>query len=211
MSEQPAIPRKDLIVLVADKNMEAAIKGLLQRHAALGVRPLSADLFVHVHRDPGVFNGAHEFLAPFTAQYLHALVMFDREGCGRKESSEELAQEVQCRLDDVGWRGRSAVVVLDPELEIWVWSDSPHVPEALGMSSGDLDRLLSAKYRSEGQVKPKHPKEAMEEALTRSRTPRSSSIYLRLAQKVSLERCVDPAFLRLKACLREWFPREKVL
>jgi len=206
MNEQRTIPRKDL-VLVADKNMEAAIQSLLQRHESLDIRPLSADVFVHVYRDPGVLNGAHEFLAPFTAQYAHALVMFDREGCGREESAEDLGQEVQKRLDDVGWVGRSAVIVLDPELEVWVWGDSPHVPEALGISPDDLQHLLREKYWQEGQAKPNRPKEAMEEALSRSRTPRSSSIYSLLAQKVSLTHCSDQAFLRLKAYLGQWFPR----
>jgi len=208
MNEQLTISRKDLVILVADDNMKAAIRGLLQRPEALGIRPLSTDVFVHVHRDPGVLNGAHEFLAPFRERYAHALVMFDREGCGREESAEELGREVQSRLDGAGWIKRSAVIVLDPELEIWVWSDSPHVPEALGVSSDDLASLLRAKYRPEGPVKPNHPKEALEEALLRSRTPRSSSIYSWLAQKVSLRRCTDQAFLQLKTCLQQWFPPE---
>lgn len=208
MNEQFTIPKKDLVILVADKNMEAAIRGLLQRPEALGTRPLLADVFVHPYRDPGVLHGAQEFLAPLTARYAHALVIFDLQGCGREESAEDLSQEAQSRLDGVGWSQRSAVIVLDPELEIWVWSDSPHVPEALGVSSNDLESLLRAKYRSEGQVKPNHPKKAMEEALLRSRTPRSSSIYFWLAQRVGVRRCSDPAFLRLKACLQQWFPPE---
>lgn len=208
MNKQPTISQKDLVILVADKDTNAAIQGLLQRHNALGIRQISVDVFVHVGHDPGVLNGAHEFLAPLTAQYAYALVMFDREGCGRKESAENLSQEVQSRLNGVGWSQRSNVIVLDPELEVWVWSDSPHVPVALRLSSDNLESLLRTNYRPEGQVKPIHPKEAMEEALYRSRTPRSSSIYSRLAQRVSLERCKDQAFLRLKDCLRKWFPRE---
>ena len=208
MNEQPSISRKDLIVLVADNNMEAAIRGLLQRPESLGIRPLLADVFVHMHRDPGVLNGAHEFLAPFTTQYRYALIMFDREGCGRKEPAEDLCREVQSRLDGAGWSQRSAVIVLDPELEIWVWSDSPHVPEALGLSAADLEGLLRAKYRQRGQMKPNHPKEAMEEALLHSRTPRSSSIYYWLAQRVGIKRCSDPAFLRLRGFLQQWFPAE---
>jgi hypothetical protein len=38
------------------------------------------------------------------------------------------------------------------------------------------------------------------------RKPRSSAIYLELARSVSTDRCTDPAFLKLKRCLREWFP-----
>jgi len=207
MNDQLTGKKKDLVVLVADKNMEAAIQALLQRPQALGIRPISADVFVHVHHDPGVLNEAHKFLAPFAKQYAYALVMFDRQGCGSEEPAEDLGEKVQSRLNDAGWIERSAVVVLDPELEIWVWSDSPHVPEALGVSSDDLVSLLR-KHRPEGQVKPNHPKEAMEEALLRSRTPRSSSIYSWLAQRVSLSRCTDQAFVQLRACLQQWFPPE---
>ena len=57
-----------------------------------------------------------------------------------------------------------------------------------------------------GAVKPSEPKEAVELVLKTVRTPRSSSIYGDLAQSVSTERCIDPAFAKLRRCLREWFP-----
>jgi hypothetical protein len=57
-----------------------------------------------------------------------------------------------------------------------------------------------------GAAKPARPKEAVQLALKTVRTPRSSSIYLELARSVSTDRCTDPAFLKLKRCLREWFP-----
>ena len=194
-----------MIILVADKDMEAAVSQLLQRHSAMGIRPITADVFVHPHHDPGVFNGAHEFLSPFVTQYVYALVRFDLEGSGRKENAERLAHAVQSRLNEVGWLRRSAVVVLDPELEIWIWSDSPHVAEALGLSSEELEEVLT-EYRPNGRRKPTRPKEAMEQALWRSRIPRSSSIYSKIARKASLSRCTDSAFLRLKAYLHECFP-----
>ncbi len=196
-----------MIILVADKDMEAAVSQLLQRHSAMGIRPITADVFVHPHHDPGVFNEAHEFLSPFVAQYSYALVMFDLEGSGHKEDPEKLASELQSRLDVVGWLDRSMVIVLNPELEIWIWSDSPHVAETLGLSSEELTRLL-AEFRPIGQKKPSRPKEAMEQALRRSETPRSSSIYSKIARGVSLSRCTDSAFLHLKANLQEWFPRQ---
>jgi hypothetical protein len=60
---------KDLVCLVADKNMEAALRGLLERHQALRLRQLSFDLQVHPRRDPGCYNAAHEFLQPLRASY----------------------------------------------------------------------------------------------------------------------------------------------
>jgi hypothetical protein len=45
----------------------------------------------------------------------------------------------------------------------------------------------------------------MEAALRHLRRPRSSSIYAQLAERVGLERCMDPAFIRLKEVLQSWF------
>lgn len=34
------------------------------------------------------------------------------------------------------------------------------------------------------------------------------TIYKKLAERVSLNRCVDPSFIKFKATLKEWFPEE---
>ncbi len=197
---------KDLIVLVADKTMRASVEGIFKRHGALRIRPFKHDIFFHPEHDPGVLNKAHEFLRPFTTQYSYAMVMFDREGCGREATAEKLQIEVQDNLDRVGWRGRSSVVVLEPELEVWVWSDSPHVANILGLKGNELSNLLK-NYSRPGYPKPVRPKEAMERALRQSQIPRSSSLYAELAGKVSLTRCTDVAFVRLKTTLQQWFPK----
>ncbi len=201
---------KDLVVLVADKNMEEAIKTLLeQRTKAMGIRSITKDVFVHIHRDPGVLNGAHDFLAPFTSQYRYALVLFDREGCGEEyKSAEVLEDEVLQRLAQSGWGGRAAVVVIDPELEVWVWSGSPHVATILGLDQTTLATVLQG-YSRPNHPKPTQPKEVMEEALRQSYTPRSASLYGELASRVSLIHCIDPAFQRLRTCLQQWFTREE--
>jgi hypothetical protein len=54
--------------------------------------------------------------------------------------------------------------------------------------------------------KPTDPKVAVERSLRELRRPRSSSIYRDLAGNVSLDRCTDGAFLRLRALLQMWFP-----
>lgn len=130
-------PRKDLVALVADKNMEFALKGLLMQHRALGIRPLQTDVYVHPERDPGCFLRGHDFLHPFFNRYAHALLILDRQGSGRESSCrEDLESEAEKRLSQSGWNDRAAAVVLDPELEIWVWSDSPHVGRVLGWPKG---------------------------------------------------------------------------
>jgi hypothetical protein len=202
--------RKDLILLVADKNMEASLKGLLSRFQALGLRRVIFDLYVHPDRDPGCLLRGHDFLRPFASLYERALVLLDRSGCGREAAERSvLESQLEERLDQAGWGDRAAAVVISPELENWVWSDSPHVERALGWSRGPspLRSWLQEKgFLEAGAAKPAQPKEAVELALKTVRTPRSSSIYLELARSVSTDRCIDPAFLKLKRCLREWFP-----
>jgi hypothetical protein len=201
---------KDLVVLVADKDIQATIEGLLSRNESLGIRKISFDLYPHLHRDPGCRSESHHFLIPFHTNYSYAIVVFDHDGCGREgQSSQEIESEVERLLAIHGWENRSIALALDPELEIWVWSNSPHVSEALGWTEGQAqlsEWLIQKSYLQQGQIKPRMPKEAMEEVLRKTKKPRSSSIYMELARKVSFQRCIDPSFLKLKTTLQRWFP-----
>ncbi|HBL30816.1 MAG TPA: hypothetical protein DD490_28610 [Acidobacteria bacterium] len=201
--------QRDLVVLVADKNMEGALRGLLSRPQALGLKEFSHELYVHPERDPGCFHRGHDFLKSFALRFAHSLVVFDREGCGQ-EAIERLVLEtqVEARLSSAGWKDRAAAVVIDPELEIWVWNDSPHVETVLEWDPKGLplkDWLRQKGWLEAGRRKPTHPKAAVEEALRLARKPRSSAIYHQLAQRVSVERCEDPSFLKLREVLARWF------
>ena len=203
------LPRKDLILLVADKNMEASLRGLLSRAQSLRFRSVAFDLFVHPDRDPGCLRRAHDFLRPFASRYERALVLLDHAGCGREAVERSgLESELEGRLGDAGWGDRAAAIVISPELENWVWSDSPHIDRALGWVGREVplkDWLVEKGFLDAGAIRPARPKEAVELALRTAYKPRSSSIYFELAQSVSTDRCTDPAFLKLKRCLREWF------
>jgi hypothetical protein len=200
---------KDLVCLVADKNMEAALGGLLGRPEALGIRPLQHDLPVHPRRDPGCFHGAAELLETFRGSHRHALVLLDRAWQGAPhETADALEAALNTRLERAGMAGWARGVVIEPELEIWVWSDSPHVEEVLGWK-GRVPTLTTW-LRSEGlwpetSTKPPDPKAALERALFTARKRRSSAIYRSLATRVSVARCTDPSLGRLLAVLRSWF------
>ena len=60
-------------------------------------------------------------------------------------------------------------------------------------------------------AKPADPKEATEAALCQVRKPRSSAIYLELAEKVSLQGHSDLAFLRSTRALWKWFALPAIL
>jgi len=201
---------KDLVTLAADNNMKFALDGIFSRTAALSIHPISYEIFVHPERDPGCLTRGPDFLRPFVKQYRHALLVFDHEGCGREgKSCEELEAEVTTRLAHAGWEARAAAIVIAPELDVWVWSGSPHVDDALGWQgrAPDLRSWLKEKeYLADDAVKPARPKEALEDALRVVRKPRSSAIYLKLAQTVTLAACTDASFTKLRSLLTNWFP-----
>ena len=101
--------RKDLILLVADKNMEASLRGLLSRTQSLKVRQVVFDLYVHPESDPGCLLRSPDFLRPFVGRYDRALVVLDHDRCGREaEERPKLESDLEKRLGDSGWGGRSA-------------------------------------------------------------------------------------------------------
>jgi hypothetical protein len=138
------------------------------------------------------------------------LVVLDHEGSGQENlAPDEVATNLRDRLGRMGWDDRAEAVVIVPELEAWVWSESPVVDEVMGWRGSQptlREWLRLSALLGPAEVKPRRPKEAMEAALRAKRVQRSSALYRTLAEKVSLGRCEDPSFLRLKEILLRWFP-----
>ena len=110
---------KDLICLVADNNMRQTLRALFDRPDALSIRPVAADIVVHPEHDPGCFLRSPDFLRSFVNRAEHALVLFDREGCGRENSPRaELEVDLGQRLSQAGWNDRARAIAIVPELEI---------------------------------------------------------------------------------------------
>ncbi|HAG08630.1 MAG TPA: hypothetical protein DCK87_03560 [Desulfotomaculum sp.] len=202
--------QKDLVVLAADKNMEYTLKGLLLRHQSLGSRQLMVDFYTHPEHDPGCLLRGHDFLRSMTKSYAHALVVLDRDGCGQEKcSAQDLESQIENRLKFSGWDDRATAIAIEPELEIWVWSNSPHVDRIIGWSGKNPDLrtwLMREGFIRTRRAKPDQPKEAFEQALKIAGKARSSSLFHQIARSVSLEDCVNPAFKKLKDILKNWFP-----
>ena len=208
------IRKMDLIVLVADKSMEAAIEGALLRQKALGIRSISYEIKRHSEKDCGCRTNGVEFLSIFAKQYEHALLIFDYEGCGAEGTSiDKLESELRNDLEHHGWAGRGDVLIINPELEIWVWSDSPWVDEILGWKGRvpKLRQWLQQKhpvYWPELRTKPLRPKEAFQASLREVKKVPSASLFKHLAESVSFNSCTDPAFGKFRALLKQWFGEE---
>src|ERR1035438_7452055 len=93
---------KDLALLVADKNMDFAMRGILSRPKALGIRSVSYEIRQHGGRDGGVRTTGPETLARLRREFSYGIVMLDWEGSGtRANSAIALERELDLRLSPV--------------------------------------------------------------------------------------------------------------
>jgi len=201
----------DLWVLVADSHIEATVRTLLdQRRKSLEIRSISYTIMRHVHQDPGCRLQAASLALKFLRDHKHALVVFDKDGCGAENADrEQIQSEVQQDMYINGWENRSKVIVIEPELEAWVWSLSTNVGNILGWSEGteELRRWLRGiGLWPEGAPKPPDPKSAMTRAMRERNRKPSASTFRKLAEKVAFGNCEDPAFQELRSTLKGWFP-----
>jgi hypothetical protein len=200
---------KDLFILVADKNAEFALKGALSRPEALGIRPVDFEIRTHFGRDGGVRKNGPDILSLLRRQYSHGLLIFDFEGCGEEnESGVALEIQLDAKLQN-DWGNNAKTIVIEPELDVWVWGADNAIEEALDWPPGKKIRvwLREQGFTFEANEKPTRPKEALEAVLKIPNLPRSSALYQQIAKKISLQRCKDEAFLRLRRQMQVWFPK----
>ncbi len=201
---------KDLAILTACSNCRYAIAGILTQYTRLGVRNISHEIFVHPYRDPGCFCDPNTILRQVNHQFHKAIVVLDFEGSGgeRKYTAQEMEEVIEDSLSRNGWSNRCCAIVIQPELEQWVWSGSPLVARILWPNVADVDLgewLERMDFGNPNYQKPLRPKEAMEAALRYVNRPRSSAIYKELAERVPFDRCKDRSFIKLRDALKNWF------
>ena len=200
----------DLVCLVADKQMEATISGILDRPRALGIRPITKKIVRHQGHDPGCYNSPTDYLSLYREKAEHALIILDHAWDGvPTQSGVDLESLIEKKLSHEGMARWAVPVVIEPELEAWVFSASPHVSRVLGwkdQSSVLREALKKRDFWKPGDPKPADPKAALKYVLGKTGKGRSSSLFRELAQKVSTKGCQDRAFLRLKNLLQDWFP-----
>lgn len=199
---------KDLIILVADKNMQYAMLGGLGRPESLGIRPVSFDFRQHPGRDGGTRSNGAQVLALEKIRFSHAMMILDHEGSGAGGLG---ALEIEACLDeqlDLIWGGRAKAIVIAPELDIWMWGSDNKLGEILKWPRQESIRewLRDAGFDVTENGKPKRPKEALEAVFKICKRPRSSAAYQQIAASISLSRCGDLSFLRLRDQLQRWFP-----
>ena len=210
---------RPLLFVVADKNMEYVLRGFFERNGwdrAVPCEPFefdaARDILVAVgQNDPGLYKRANDLLRPFHGKYERVVVMIDAEWNG-SPGAEEIRAEIEAHIVSAGWAAKDGLaLVLEPEIDVWLWSNSPHVATAMGWKNWDELRssLKNNGWLMEAGIKPERPKEAAEWALRQRQKPRSSTLYWKIANVVSVSRCKDPTLNALLNALRRWFPQEE--
>ena len=175
---------KDLVLLVADKNMQATLRGVLARPQAMGIRSVSFEIRVHPGRDGGSRTTGGLILAVERRRFDHALLIFDLAGSGaHTDDPVALEQELDVSLN-VQWAGRAKSIVIAPELDAWIWGADSALREVFRWP---LDVPIRQWLRAKGfqfdlAGKPSQPKEALEAIVRVHRQARSSALYEKVAE-----------------------------
>jgi len=193
---------RDLLFYVADGNMREAIRGFMERDALqhrVGCAAIEFDARADIkvakgQNDPGVFTRGHELLRPFMGEYQHVVVIVDEEWEG-SPGADAIRDQLQAHLRATGWEDTGLALVVRPEADVWLWTDTDHTANALGWANwGRLSAALQEKHWLEADaIKPERPKEAAEWALRKGpeTIKRPSALYRKVTSKVSATRGTD--------------------
>ncbi|MGI9059119.1 MAG: methylation-associated defense system protein MAD4 [Ktedonobacteraceae bacterium] len=205
----------DCAFLFADRQMEQTFKGFLGKenfHRSLGARSFTYDSFVPDRRfgDSGVYKQGHVFLRRYYSICQHAVVVLDHRWEGAPEPSI-IQEKMKANLVQNGWREENVeVIVIVPELEVWLCQSSQHVVDAFHFDytpHASLKAWLEAEeFWDPTKPKPAHPKDAFMKMQKISGIPRSGATYAKISSHISIRGCVDPAFCLLRDTLQRWFP-----
>ncbi|WP_316186463.1 methylation-associated defense system protein MAD4 [Bradyrhizobium sp. SZCCHNRI2014] len=206
---------RELIILVADGTMAAVLRAFFERqfHHALACAsfdfdPTSDIVYDPLNTDGGVHRRCHDILRPYLNTHRRAIVVLDQQ-FGAERPAGEVRDDIEQRLNVNGWEGRATAVVIDPELEVLLWQDNPHVERALRHTGPSLRQLLAEDGRWPlDAAKPLAPKEVIQALIRANRAGPPIVVYSQIARAVSTAGCVDPAFHCVRDTLRAWFPAE---
>src|SRR5262245_28010272 len=119
------------VFLVADGTMAQVLKSFLSRgfiEGRLGCRTFDFRFQWYVvvdvkngNTDGGIHRRAHELLRPYLRSHQNAVVILDKNFGGQLPAAT-IRVEILLNLLQNGWQtGCVEVVVIDPELEVWLW------------------------------------------------------------------------------------------
>lgn len=210
--------KRDCAFYVADKTMRDTFEGFLSREdrcLQLGCGHFdfvpSEDLFfAGGQNDPGIFTRGGALVSSLINTHKKLVIALDCDWDGSPGQAEILSK-VTNQLHQGGWAPQDVLVIaIEPELEQWIWQDSPVLAAELRMNAPQgLKAMLGQRGLWPAEAaKPPSPKDLFIQLRRENNVKLSSSIFKRIASKVPVAACEDGEFRRLLAQLRAWFPME---
>ena len=195
--------------------MQRTIDALLEhRRSSLSIAAgFTVDVLSHPNQDPGCRTNAGIVPEPRRDAYRKAMVIFGYDGCGERRLDPCcLETSLETEFVTRGWeQDQIAFIVLNPELEAWLFGASFHHLERLvnwPQPDSLRDWLIDRGHLTPDLNKPSDPKIAFTTVLRRQRIPPSANLFAELARRVSTRGCQDRAFQKFRATLQRWFPAE---
>jgi hypothetical protein len=210
---------KDLLVYVADTDAEVFLRAVLGKPQALKIRAIDFDIRRHPQRDSGMVQSGAGLASLLMGNYQKALLVLDYQGSGRDTSKnpqtpKEVQEDIQRQLGLKGLAGKSAVAVLVPELEQWLWFCEAAVARHCGMTGAQLAEKVeecAAKLgKAADSLKTEQPKELFEYVMLnraahrQKALPRDFEEIGKIASIPGLMQC--PSFAGIAKTLQAWFP-----
>ena len=169
---------RDCFFVVAEANMEYTLLGMLSRarfDLTLQCRRFAfdhrQDLLVAVgDNDPGLFTRVENYVRPVRPTHAHVVVMLDSEWAG-SPGTVAIREQIIEGCVRCGWQHDAvAAIVLEPELETWMWQDNKIVEAAVGYAGPSLRQELEKRGAwPSAAPKPPRPKETLEAVLRENR------------------------------------------
>ena len=215
---------RDCCFLVADQAMRTAFELILDRgdrSELLGTGGFEFDpapdvdlIQVAGYTDGGVHKHAARLLAPKLETHRHAVVCLDKKFPGAPAAGR-IRRDITGNLRTAGWDpSRFEVIVIQPELERWLWLDHPACERAFGYPRADHGRSMRVMMREQGQWhehddKPHDCDAALVWAARwKQRKTAPATLFKAMLPTAPVQHCEDPAFVKLRDTLKSWFPSE---
>lgn len=195
--------------------MNAVLTAFFERehwYTSLGCAEFDFDPGQEIFNEPGCTDGgvhtqAHLLLNGYRQTHQRALVILDQQ-FGGEIPAADVRDDILKRLHKSGWGVAACeVVVIDPELEVWLWQDNPNVEQALKFNGGSLREYLDGTGDwPAGRAKPNSPKEVMQALMKKNGAGLPMVVYRKIARSVGVGGCTDGSFGHFQATLQAWFP-----
>lgn len=155
-----------------------------------------------------------ELARRYKNDFERVILLWDHDGSGweRRFTAEDAESAMLSRLGGVTWKGASAAIVLVPELEEWIWHNTPSLRAHFGIEERELDGWTAELAGQLGiparEISARRPKELFEHVVyNRLRRTISPRDFASIAKRASLRDWQrSRSFGQLVAVLRTWFP-----